>query len=154
MGKSKETSGKKEVRNKLAKKRKEKVQRRIDKKEQGSKSFNDMIAWVDENGRITNTPPDPTRKKVEIELESIEIGTPKAEFRETKQEKIRTGKVIFYDDSKGYGFISDTRSRESIFVHVNECEGPIRVGDTVEFEVESSPRGPKAVRVKVVPAVA
>lgn len=150
MGKSKETSSKKDVRNKQIKKRKEKEQRRLDKKEQGSKSFDDMIAWVDENGRITNTPPDPTQKKTEVDINSIEIGTPKAEFRESRPEKLRSGKVIYYDDSKGYGFIADSRSRESVFVHVNECESQIRVNDLVEFETESSPRGPKAVRVKVV----
>lgn len=148
MGRSKETSGKKEVRNKKVKKRKEKEQRRLVKKEQGAKSYDDMIAYVDENGMISDTPPDPLTKRV-IDVESIEIGVPKAEFRE-KVEKIRTGKVIFYDDSKGYGFITDGISKDSVFVHVNECESQIKVSDTVEFEVEKSPKGLKAVRVKVV----
>ena len=48
MARSKETFGKKEVRNKKAKKRKEKEMRKQDRKDQGKKSFDDMIAWVDE----------------------------------------------------------------------------------------------------------
>ena len=59
MGRSKETFGKKEVRNKQLKKRKEKEKRRLEKKEQDKKSnFDDMLAWVDENGQICSTPPD------------------------------------------------------------------------------------------------
>ena len=63
MSRSKETFSKKDVRNKQAKKRKEKEQRRLEKKEQGKRNFDDMIAWVDENGVISSTPPDSTKKK-------------------------------------------------------------------------------------------
>ena len=52
MGRSKESFGKKEVRKRKKKKR------RLDKKEQGKKgSLDDMVAWGDENGMITLTPP-------------------------------------------------------------------------------------------------
>jgi hypothetical protein len=62
MGRSQETFGKKEVRTKKEKKRKEKEQKRAKRKSEGKKnSFDDMIAYVDEFGKITSTPPDPEK---------------------------------------------------------------------------------------------
>jgi len=146
MGKTKETFGKKEVRNKLVKKRKEKETRRLEKKEQGKNgNFNDMIAWVDENGMLSSTPPDLTQRK-EIKAEHIEIAVPKAEFRiNTKK---RTGRLKSYDESKGFGFIIDSQFNDSLFVHLNDCLEPLQVGRRVEFEIERGVKGQKAVRVK------
>ena len=62
MGRSQETSNKKEVKNKKDKKRKEKEKKRLIRKESGKSSFADMIAYVDEFGKITSTPPDPAKK--------------------------------------------------------------------------------------------
>ncbi len=73
MGRSQETFSKKEVRNKKEKKRKEKEQKRALKKSEGKKSsFDDMIAYVDEFGKISSTPPDPDKKTVVV-AESIEL---------------------------------------------------------------------------------
>jgi len=73
MGRSQETFKKKDVRNKKAKKRKEKEEKRLAKKDNDKKSgLNDMIAYVDENGVISSTPPDPGNKK-NIDPEDIEI---------------------------------------------------------------------------------
>ena len=71
MGRSQESFNKKEVRSRKEKKRKEKEKKRLAKKE-GEKGGNDMIAYVDEHGNITSTPPDPTQKE-EIEAEDIEV---------------------------------------------------------------------------------
>ncbi len=148
MGRSKETFGKKEVRSKQAKKRLEKEKRKLEKKEQGKKSsLDDMIAWVDENGVITSTPPDLTQKK-EIDVESIEIGIPKAEFRVNN--KIRTGRLKSFDESKGFGFIIDSKDGESIFVHSNDCSCTLKIGCRVEFEIEKGLKGLKAVNVKLI----
>ena len=57
-----------------------------------------MLAYVDENGKITDTPPDNTKKKVEIKAENIELGVPKKETIE--EDIIRKGKVAFFDTSK------------------------------------------------------
>ncbi len=146
MGRSKETFSKKEVRDRQAKKRKEKEKRKLERKEQGKSSLDDMIAWVDENGVITSTPPDLSQKK-EINAESIEIGVPKAEFRNSI--KLRTGILKSFDESKGFGFITDSENRESIFVHVNDCDSTLKTGCKVEFETEKGAKGLKAVRVKV-----
>jgi len=147
MGRSKETFGKKEVRDKRAKKRKEKEKKRLEKKEQGKKGdLDDMIAWVDENGVIISEPPDKSQKE-EVKAENIEVAVPKAEFRINN--KIRTGRLKNFDESKGYGFIIDSESRDSIFVHANDCDGELKQGVRVQFETERGAKGIKAVNVKI-----
>lgn len=148
MGRSQETFNKKEVRNKKEKKRKEKEARKIAKKDIEKKgSLDDMIAYVDEDGNITDTPPDPTKKKKEIKSENIQIFTPKQENIE--MDPIRKGIVTFFNDSKGYGFIKDTETQESLFVHINNTIDEIKDNNAVTFEVEMGPKGPTAVKVKL-----
>ncbi|MBJ6144155.1 cold shock domain-containing protein [Hymenobacter sp. BT559] len=63
---------------------------------------------------------------------------------------MRTGTVSFFNDSKGYGFIKDQASQESIFVHANALGGlTLKEGNKVTFEVEPGMKGPTAVRVKL-----
>lgn len=147
MGRSKETFSKKEVRNKKEKKRKEKEKRRLAKKDRENKrSFDDMMAYVDENGMITSTPPD--RKREEVKIEDIEISIAKRSSDE-KIDPIRKGKLSFYNESKGYGFILDSETNESVFAHVNNFLEDIHEGNQVSFELEKGPKGPTAVRVKL-----
>ena len=148
MGRSQETFNKKEVRNKKEKKRKEKEKKRLARKdnEKGG-SLDDMIAYVDENGMLTSTPPDPTKKKV-INSEDIEISIPKSDPNE-KLDPIRKGTVSFFNDAKGFGFIRDSETKESVFVHVNNVLEEIKEGNLVSFEVEMGQKGPTAVKVKV-----
>jgi len=60
------------------------------------------------------------------------------------------GTVKWFNDSKGYGFISRA-SGEDVFVHFSSIAGDgfksLQEGDQVTFEVEDSERGPQAVRV-------
>ncbi len=148
MGRSKETFSKKEVRTKKEKKRKDKEKARLARKENEKKSgLDDMIAYVDENGMITSTPPDP-EKKMEIKLEDITIGIAKRE-EEEEPDPIRKGTVSYYNDSKGYGFIRDGETKESVFVHVNNVLEEITEGNLVSFEVEMGHKGPTAVNVKL-----
>jgi hypothetical protein len=77
MGRSQETFQKKEVRKKKEKRRKKKEQKRLKRKESSKgSSSDDMIAYVDENGMITSTPPEPGQKKT-IPAENIEVSIPK-----------------------------------------------------------------------------
>jgi len=146
MGRSQETFNKKEVRNKKEKKRKEKEKRRLAKKDTDKKSsLDDMIAYVDENGMLTDTPPDPD-KKTEINVEDIEIGVPTRSDEDF--DPVRRGSVSFFNDSKGFGFIRDLVTKESVFVHVNNVLEEIKEGNLVSFEVEMGPKGPAAVKVK------
>jgi cold shock CspA family protein len=149
MGRSRETFGKKEVRNKKEKKRKAKEERRQAKKEEDKKSsLDDMIAFVDEYGNPTDTPPDPDQKE-EIEAEDIELSPPK-KGREFEDDPIRQGTVTFFNDSKGFGFIKDSETKEDIFVHINNSIDEIAEGNLVTFEVEMGPKGPSAFNVKLV----
>jgi cold shock CspA family protein len=149
MGRSQESFNKKEVRNKKAKKRKEKEEKRLAKKEQGKNSFEDMIAYVDEFGNITDTPPDPTRKKSTINPDDIVLG---ATAREPgpENDRERTGIVSHYNDSKGYGFIRDLITGESVFVHANNLSEPIAEGNKVSFEIGAGQKGPAANNVKII----
>ena len=147
MGRAQETFFKKEVRNKKAKKKKDKEAKRLAKKEQGKSSMDDMMAYVDENGMITDTPPDPNIKKKVIKAENIEISIPKSEAISIT-DSVRKGTVSFYNDSKGFGFIVDSETKESIFMHVNNIEGEIKENNVVSFEVEMGPKGPNAINVK------
>ncbi|MBN2213174.1 MAG: cold shock domain-containing protein [Bacteroidales bacterium] len=148
MGRSQETYNKKEVRSKKEKKRKEKEKKRLARKENEKKSsLDDMIAYVDENGMITSTPPDPNKKK-KIKLEDIKISTPKRETSQ-KSDPVRKGIVTFFNDSKGFGFIKDLESQESIFFHVNNLLEDIKEDSVVNFETEMGHKGPVAVQVRL-----
>ena len=146
MARSQESFNKKEIQNKKDKKRKEKEKKMLERKEHGKASFEDMIVYIDENGNQTTTPPDLT-KRVEFNAEDIVIGVPKKEDMEP-EDKVRKGVVTFYNESKGYGFIKDSISGDSVFVHVNQLTETITEGNRVSFEVEKGQRGPTAVRVK------
>ncbi|HUX53851.1 MAG TPA: cold shock domain-containing protein, partial [Williamwhitmania sp.] len=137
---------KKQVRTNKEKKRKEKELKRIERKESGTNNFDDMIAYVDENGMLTSTRPDPMNKQ-EIEIESIEIGIPRSTNEPV--DVVRHGVVSFFNDSKGFGFIKDLDTQESIFVHINGLLESIKENNRVTFEVEKGQRGLIAVKVKI-----
>ncbi|UCD27614.1 MAG: cold-shock protein [Planctomycetota bacterium] len=67
-----------------------------------------------------------------------------------------TGKVKWYDDQRGFGFIQSDDGGPDIFVHKSEIdiEGscPLGEGQCVEFEIKTSPKGPVATSVKPVDA--
>ncbi|WP_010661934.1 cold-shock protein [Marinilabilia salmonicolor] len=149
MGRSQESFNKKEVRNKKEKKRKEKEQKRLARKEGGDKknSLDDMIAYVDEHGNITSTPPDPDKKKEEIDVDDIQISVPKKSEQE-EEDPIRKGTVNAFFDSKGFGFIKDLETKESVFFHVSNVVDEVIEGNLVSYEVEMGPKGPVAVNVK------
>jgi cold shock CspA family protein len=138
---------KKEREKKKQKKRKDKEEKMQERKEQSkAKTLDDMMAYVDENGNISDTPPDPSRKK-EIKLEDIEIGVPQY-TPPTQAELTRTGKVTFFNNEKGFGFIKDHASQESVFVHANNLSDNLKENDKVTFEIEMGQRGAYAVNVK------
>ena len=59
------------------------------------------------------------------------------------------GKVDFFHDRKGYGFIVSDDSDEDVFFHMDDVDGPdLNEGDEVEFDLESSPKGPRAANVQ------
>jgi CspA family cold shock protein len=62
---------------------------------------------------------------------------------------MKQGKVKFFNDSKGFGFITQSDTNEDIFVHVSGLIHEIREGDEVQFEVEQGRKGLNAVNVEV-----
>ena len=151
MGKSQETFSKKEKEKKKIKKRKDKEEKKEERKANTSKGkgIDDMLAYVDENGNITDTPPDPLKKKKVVNQEDIQVSVSRQEPIDPA-DLIRKGTVTFFNDSKGYGFIKDHETQESVFVHMNGLMAPIKENDKVTFEVENGPKGLNAVRVKPV----
>jgi cold shock CspA family protein len=105
-----------------------------------------MFAYVDENGNITSTPPDLTKKKKQINSEDIQIGIARQEA--VPHDTVRTGTVTMYNESKGFGFIKDSQTQESIFFHINGLIDPVKEGNNVSFETEQGQKGLNAVKVK------
>jgi CspA family cold shock protein len=69
-----------------------------------------------------------------------------------------TGKVKWFNDQKGFGFIASDVGGKDIFVHhtVIEAAGfrTLQDGETVEYEAEDGPKGMKATKVRRAPATA
>jgi len=60
-----------------------------------------------------------------------------------------TGKVKFFNQQKGFGFILDDETQKEVFVHVTGLIDKIKDDDEVSFEVVEDRRGPKAINVKM-----
>ena len=139
---------KREIEQRKEKKRKDKEQKKQERKasSRDGNSLDDMIAYVDENGNITDTPPDPSQKTI-IKAEDIELGVPKREPEE-QEDVNRTGVISYFSSSKGFGFIRDLANQQSIFVHINEIDDVVVEGDKVTFMVGAGKKGPMAIQVK------
>lgn len=148
MARSTETFNKKEREKKRQKKSLDKKEKAQDRKANATKgkSLDEMMAYIDEYGNITSTPPDPSRK-LKVNSQDIQIAVPKQET--IVEDIVRTGIVAFFNEAKGYGFIKDMQSQESIFVHANALSEPIKENNKVTFEVEPGQKGPTAVKVKI-----
>ena len=132
MAKSTATFSKKEKEKKRLKKSQDKREKAEDRKSNfvKGKTLEEMMAYIDEYGNITSTPPDPSRK-LKVSAEDIQIAIPKQE--EIVQEIVRNGIVGFFNEAKGYGFIKDLQTQESIFVHVNNLTESIKENNKVTF---------------------
>lgn len=144
-----EGSNKKDREKAMVQKRKEKEQRKEERKANSAKgkSLDDMIAYVDAYGNIVSTPPDPSMKE-EVNLEEIQISVSRKE-NTAPESRLRTGTVTFFNDSRGFGFIRDDETRQSIFLHVNNLTGTVRENDRVTYETEKGPKGLSAINVKL-----
>lgn len=138
-----ETMGKREREKKKRQKKQQKAEKKLERKQNNDKGkdLDDMMAYIDEYGNISDTPPDPD-SKVEIELDDIQLGAAPVDANTT-----RKGVVTFFNHDKGYGFINDLRSQESVFVHINELIEPVDEKDKVNFETAKGPKGLMAVNV-------
>jgi cold shock CspA family protein len=137
---------KKDREKKRAKAKEDKAQKKAERRENSDKgkSLEDMMVYIDENGNFTNTPPDPSRKK-EINAEDIDLT-----YGKTTEEVVTENKgvITFFNEGKGYGFITDMRTKANIFFHVNQLTEPVKENNIVVYETERTPRGLSAVRVR------
>ena len=135
---------KKELEKKKQTKKLEKQKRKDVRKAQGgSGSFDDMIAYVDEHGKLSSTPPDPDKKK-KVNLVDISVSTPKKEYVEAVPLK---GRVEHFNQDKGYGFIKDMLSTDKYFFHVSNAPANLTEGSVVFFDTERGPKGMNAVNI-------
>ncbi len=148
MGRSQQSFNKGEREKKRLKKREEKRKkmeaRKTEAKEVGKKGID--FVYVDHNGQLTDTPPDPA-KKVKVNAENIVIGIPKRV--DEVIDPIRKGTVSFFDHSKGFGFIVDSETQEKYFTHISGLIDKISENNKVLFELEKGQRGMNAVNVKL-----
>ncbi|MBX9190306.1 cold shock domain-containing protein [Bacteroides sp. K03] len=139
------TVDKRENEKKRLARRAEKQKRKEEKKlSPKANSLDDMIAYVDENGMITSTPPTENIKKEEIKQEEIVISTPK---KEKEIPTVMKGRVEFFNTSKGFGFIKDLSGTEKYFFHVNNVMADISENDIVTFDLERGIKGMNAVNI-------
>lgn len=148
MAKSQETFNKKEKEKKRLQKKREKAADKEERKANSKKgqSLEDMMAYIDEDGNISNTPPDPSKKRM-FNTEDIQIGVAKR-TEEEEVDTVKTGIVTYFNTAKGYGFIRDIDTKQSVFVHINALAQPVKEGERVTFDVEKGPKGANAVNVK------
>ncbi len=58
------------------------------------------------------------------------------------------GKVDFFNDTGGYGFIETDDADDDVFFHMEDVGGPdLEEGQDVDFEIEDSPKGPRATNL-------
>lgn len=139
-----DTFNKKALQQKRAKRKQDKLERKEERKANNDKgkSLEEMMVYLDEYGNITDVPPD-KQKRSKINAADIQIGaTPIIE------EKEFTGTISLFFTDKAYGFITEDKSKESIFVHSSKLLEPVGEKDRVTYEKEKTPKGYAAVNVR------
>ena len=145
MARSSEAFNKREFEKKKAQKRQEKEQKKEERKANNkSKSFEDMLAYVDENGNLSSTPPDQSKKRV-INEADINLTSPNKGGNAPPY--VRQGHVKMFDPSRGFGFVRDSQTQEEFFFHVNSADFEVAQGNAVKFDIEQGPKGMNAVRL-------
>ncbi len=149
MARSHQTSNKKEREKIKQKKRQDKEKRKEERKaSQETSSFESMIAYVDEYGQLTSTPPD-LSKRVKINADEIETSVPKRQ-EVVEQDENSEGTMTYFDESKGYGFILDTHTHENIFSHISGHIDIIKENDRVNYKKVKGSKGLNAIDVRVI----
>jgi cold shock CspA family protein len=148
MGRSKQTAMKKELESRRRNKRLKKSEKAEARKASSNKGkgFDSMIAYVDEMGKLSSTPPDPTKRR-EFKAEDAILGARMPGDFEEEKGFTNEGRVSYYNDEKGYGFIKDSRTKESLFFHLNNLNEPVKLNDLVVFEKNETPKGMTAVKI-------
>ncbi|GAA4786987.1 cold shock domain-containing protein [Olivibacter ginsenosidimutans] len=144
MGRSQESFRKKEQNKKREQKKKEKELRKENRQSNSDKgkTLEDMFAYVDEFGNITNEKPEEVKKST-VKLEDIQISIPKM----TEEDQRAAGTVHHVNEEKGYGFIHDER-HQRIFFLLADAPQPLKLNERVTFELQKSPKGLQAIHIE------
>lgn len=140
-----DTYSKKQLQQKRAKKKQDKLERREERKSNNDKgkSLEEMTVYLDEDGNFTDVPPEKQKRSKGTSSDDIQLGAaPRNEVDEVKE-----GTVALFFSEKGYGFITDDASKENIFVHVEQVQQPIKEKDRVRYKIKRTPRGLTATEV-------
>lgn len=139
------TVGKRENEKKRLAKREEKQKRKEERKQTNKGGgLDDMIAYVDEYGMITSTPPEENVKRKEIDVDDIVIATPK---KEDMEPVVLKGRVEFFNEARGFGFIKNLSGVDKYFFHVNNLVSKIAENDIVTFDLERGLKGMNAINI-------
>lgn len=135
---------KKALQQKKAKKKQDKLERRNERKSHNNKgkSVEEMTVYLDENGNFTDVPPEQQKRK-EIKVEDIQLGA-----APIVEEKESTGVVASFFVDKGFGFIKEDLTGESVFIHSNDLSEPVAEKDRVSYEKRRTPKGYQAINIK------
>lgn len=60
------------------------------------------------------------------------------------------GTIKFFNEAKGFGFITPSNGGQDLFVHASGLNGPVRENDKVSYSIENGQKGPSAVNVNVI----
>ncbi len=137
------TYSKRDNEKKKQEKRLEKNKKKEERKQSETSSFEDMIAYVDENGVISSNPPQiKSKPKNEPTLQIINDNMEKSKTSEIK------GRVEHLNTEKGYGFIKELSGTNKYFFHVSGLIDAVQTGDSVFFDLERGKKGLNAVNVR------
>jgi cold shock CspA family protein len=135
---------KKENSKKKVKKQQDKVLRREDRKVNNNKgkSLDDMIVYVDINGNFTSTP-------THLQNREIDLAKAKKSANNTTidEDTVFTGIVTFLSE-KGYGFITEDKTKENVFFHHGQLNQNVDKNDKVSYNKESTLKGNRATNIK------
>jgi len=147
MTRSKQTNIKREKEKKRQKKKQEKAERRIERQSNSNKGkgLDAMIAYVDDKGNLSDMPADPLKKEEIGSSESLP-GARKEE-QNTASALLSHGKVSYYNEQKGYGFIKDSVTKGTVFFYIASLPGPVKLNDMLSYKVIKGPRGTTAENI-------
>jgi cold shock protein len=98
-------------------------------------------------------PPQSLEQRRKNHLSSAEFWQRVVEKKEN-QRMSKTGKIKWFNDAKGFGFVTPDDGSKDVFVHFSSIQGEgfksLAEGDKIEFEVQESDKGPKAANVRKV----
>ncbi|MDW3196774.1 MAG: cold shock domain-containing protein [Cytophagales bacterium] len=147
MGRSQSTFQKREKEKKRLQKRKQKAEKKeLRKANSTSGDLDNMMVYVDDNGNLTDTPPEEKDATMEIDASQIEVSIPRSAAVDVDAE--RRGTVKFYNEEKGFGFIVQQGVLDQYFVHGSNVDGTIFDNDKVRFKIEKGEKGYNAIEVK------